>query len=105
MFFTLPSKPSFPAEATTTTSAARASRTALARAEVRDRGFVVSWEMLMTSAPSATAWSMAFAIVSESPLFSASFCRIGMMVEAGAMPTKPVPLCGRAAMMPATFVP
>ncbi|MDQ0810826.1 hypothetical protein QFZ63_002540 [Streptomyces sp. B3I7] len=44
-------------------------------------------------------------MVSESPVLSASFCRTGMMVALGARPTKPVPARGRAAMMPATFVP
>ncbi|CAM5465704.1 hypothetical protein SALBM217S_06830 [Streptomyces griseoloalbus] len=105
MFFCLPSRPSLPAEATTTTFRSIALRTASARAEVWDSGLVVSWEMLMTSAPRATAWSMARAMLSESPLLSASFWRMGMMVAFGARPTNPVPSRGRAAMMPATLVP
>lgn len=103
--FILPSMPSLPAEATTTMSRASALATALPSAESSVRGLVVSWEMLMTLAPLAIAWSIAVAIVVSLPLLFSSFCRIGMMVASGASPTNPVPLRGRAAMMPATLVP
>ncbi len=97
--------PSLPAEATTTTPLDIAFATDLARGESGRRAWVVSCEMLMTWAFFATAQSTARAIVSVLPLFFSSFCRIGMIVASGARPTKPVPLRGRAAMMPATLVP
>ncbi len=105
VLLTLPPRPSLPADATTTISRFRASFTASSRSLVGRTASAVSCEMLITSAFLAMACRIAVASVSAVPLPSASFCWMGMITASGARPTNPVPLAGRAAMMPATLVP
>ncbi len=86
MLCSAPLAPPLPAEATIRTPLASARVTA-ARRPLNRAGFaLVPWEMLMMSAPAATASSIALARLAAVPPFSLSVCWNGMICALGARP-------------------